>query len=158
MRLRGGIDGSPLGLEGRAYGRGRGVPGETNPIRGLVVADSIRWKSALTSTGVQETFATPRGTPREGVAKSSICLVALSSGMTTWRLPLIPPWSSSRFDGEIGGVKVRGWIDLLDVEGRVIDIKTAKPGLSIEPMHKFQVATYSHLIAGPSGKAALIRW
>ena len=31
-----------------------------------------------------------------------------------------------KVNGEIGGVKVRGWIDLLDVEGRVIDIKTAK--------------------------------
>ena len=29
-------------------------------------------------------------------------------------------------EGEISGVKVEGWIDLLDVQGRVIDIKTAK--------------------------------
>ena len=58
-----------------------------------------------------------------------------------------------KVDGEIGGVRVRGWIDLLDAEGRVIDIKTAKARpSSIEPMHKFQVATYSHLIAGASGE------
>ncbi len=64
-----------------------------------------------------------------------------------------------KIEGEIGGVKVRGWIDLLDVEGRVIDIKTAKARPStVDPMHKFQVATYSHLIAGQRGKAALIRW
>ena len=31
-----------------------------------------------------------------------------------------------KVDGEIAGIKVRGWIDLLDVEGRVIDIKTGK--------------------------------
>jgi len=61
-----------------------------------------------------------------------------------------------KVDGEIGGVKVRGWIDLLDVEGRVIDIKTAKARpSSIEPMHKFQVATYSHLIAGASGEGRI---
>jgi CRISPR/Cas system-associated exonuclease Cas4 (RecB family) len=61
-----------------------------------------------------------------------------------------------KVDGEIGGVKVRGWIDLLDVEGRVIDIKTAraKPS-SIEQMHKFQIATYSHLIAGASGEGRI---
>jgi CRISPR/Cas system-associated exonuclease Cas4 (RecB family) len=58
-----------------------------------------------------------------------------------------------KVEGEIAGIKVRGWIDLLDVEGRVIDVKTAKakPG-SIEPMHKFQVATYSYFIAGASGE------
>ena len=54
--------------------------------------------------------------------------------------------------GEISGVRVRGWIDLLDVEGRVIGIKTAKARPSaIEPMHKFQVATYVHLLPGASG-------
>lgn len=58
--------------------------------------------------------------------------------------------------GEIGGVKVRGWIDLMDVEGRVIDIKTAKARpSSVDPMHKFQVATYSHLIAGASGEGRI---
>ena len=61
-----------------------------------------------------------------------------------------------KVDGEIGGVKVRGWIDLLDVEGRVIDIKTSKARpSSIEPMHKFQVATYSHLVAGASGEGRI---
>lgn len=61
-----------------------------------------------------------------------------------------------KVDGEIGGVKVRGWIDLLDAEGRVIDIKTAKARpSSIEPMHKFQVATYSHLIPGASGEGRI---
>src|SRR4029077_12021074 len=58
-----------------------------------------------------------------------------------------------KVEGEIAGIKVRGWIDLLDVEGRVIDIKTAKARpSSIEPMHKFQVATYAHLTPGASGE------
>src|SRR5712671_3485920 len=58
-----------------------------------------------------------------------------------------------KVEGEIAGIKVRGWIDLLDVEGRVIDIKTAKAKpSSIEPTHKFQVATYAHLIPGASGE------
>jgi CRISPR/Cas system-associated exonuclease Cas4 (RecB family) len=61
-----------------------------------------------------------------------------------------------RVDGEIAGVKVRGWIDLLDVEGRVIDIKTARARPStIEPMHKFQIATYAHLMPGASGQGRI---
>ena len=68
-----------------------------------------------------------------------------------------PLWSGTSLfwevEGEIAGINVRGWIDLLDVEGRVIDIKTAKAKpSSIEPMHKFQVATYAHLIPGASGE------
>jgi CRISPR/Cas system-associated exonuclease Cas4 (RecB family) len=59
-------------------------------------------------------------------------------------------------EGEISGIKVRGWIDLLDVDGRVIDIKTAKARPSmIEPMHKFQVATYAHLLPGSSGEGRI---
>jgi CRISPR/Cas system-associated exonuclease Cas4 (RecB family) len=51
-----------------------------------------------------------------------------------------------RVEGEIAGVKVRGYIDLLDVNGCVIEIKTAKARpSSINPMHRFQVATYRHL-------------
>ena len=61
-----------------------------------------------------------------------------------------------KVDGEIAGIRVRGWIDLLDVEGRVIDIKTAKARpSSIEPMHKFQVATYAHLTSGASGEGRI---
>jgi hypothetical protein len=59
-----------------------------------------------------------------------------------------------RVHGEIAGVKVHGWIDLLDVDGRIIDIKTAarKPS-SIDVDHKFQIATYAQLTPGASGHA-----
>lgn len=51
-----------------------------------------------------------------------------------------------RVEGFIAGVKVTGYIDLLDVEGCVIEIKTAKARPStIDPMHRFQVATYRQL-------------
>jgi CRISPR/Cas system-associated exonuclease Cas4 (RecB family) len=51
-----------------------------------------------------------------------------------------------RVEGLISGVKVAGYIDLLDVDGRIIEIKTAKarPN-SIGSMHRFQVATYCYL-------------
>ena len=60
-----------------------------------------------------------------------------------------------RVEGVIAGVRVTGYIDLLDVNGCVIDIKTAKvrPS-SINPMHRFQVATYRYLtnLARGSGR------
>ena len=58
--------------------------------------------------------------------------------------------------GEIAGVKVRGRIDILDVEGRVIDIKTAgqKPG-EILVDHRLQLITYDLLCPESRGKARL---
>ena len=59
-------------------------------------------------------------------------------------------------EGEIGGVRVQGFIDVLDVDGRIIDIKTAKAGPSgIDPMNRFQVATYRQLAPAASGKGRL---
>ena len=59
-------------------------------------------------------------------------------------------------EGEIGGVRVQGFIDVLDVDGRIIDIKTAKASPSgIDPMHRFQVATYRQLAPAASGKGRL---
>ena len=50
--------------------------------------------------------------------------------------------------GEISGIKVRGVVDILDSEGRIIDIKTAsrKPS-KISGDHAFQLATYATLLA-----------
>ena len=48
--------------------------------------------------------------------------------------------------GEIGGVKVRGIIDLIDTSGRIIDLKTAKAKPScVSPDYALQVATYAQL-------------
>ena len=58
--------------------------------------------------------------------------------------------------GRIGGVAVHGYVDLLDVQGRVIDLKSAarKPG-DISNDYRFQIATYAQLIPGGAGKARL---
>jgi PD-(D/E)XK nuclease superfamily len=51
--------------------------------------------------------------------------------------------------GTIGGVHVQGYVDLLDANGTIIDTKTAaKKPYGISPDHRFQVATYSHLLNG----------
>lgn len=71
--------------------------------------------------------------------------------------PVIEPAAVElHVEGEIGGVRVQGFIDILDVEGRIIDIKTAKATPSrIEPMNRFQIATYSQLAPASSGKGRI---
>lgn len=51
--------------------------------------------------------------------------------------------------GEISGVRVRGFVDLLDTDRRIIDIKTSsrKPS-KLSGDHAFQLATYTYLL-GP---------
>jgi len=58
--------------------------------------------------------------------------------------------------GEISGVAVRGRVDVLDVEGRLIDFKTAsrRPS-SVSPDHAFQLATYQQITPGASGEVRI---
>jgi RecB family exonuclease len=58
--------------------------------------------------------------------------------------------------GEIGGVKVQGYIDILDVDGRIIDVKTAaKSPSGVDSSYAFQLATYRQICPGASGKVRL---
>jgi hypothetical protein len=54
--------------------------------------------------------------------------------------------------GRVGGVSVRGYIDLLERDGRVRDLKTAarKPA-EISPAYRLQVATYTQICPEASG-------
>jgi len=58
--------------------------------------------------------------------------------------------------GAIGGVRVRGYIDLLDTQGRVVDLKTAarKPS-EIGSDYRFQLATYRQICSEATGQARL---
>jgi RecB family exonuclease len=58
--------------------------------------------------------------------------------------------------GLIGDVAVQGYIDVMDVNGDVIDLKTAsKKPSGISPGYRAQVATYAMLAPGASGRARL---
>jgi RecB family exonuclease len=58
--------------------------------------------------------------------------------------------------GEIGGVKVRGYIDIVDVDGTIVDVKTAaKSPSGIASDYAFQLATYRQLLPAANGKARL---
>ena len=58
--------------------------------------------------------------------------------------------------GEIAGVAVSGRVDVLDVEGRVVDVKTSsrKPSC-VAPDYAFQLATYRQITPDASGAARL---
>ena len=89
--------------------------------------------------------------PREFAA----CGEALVNKYMDQAAPRIEPAAvEMRVEGAIGGVSVRGWVDLLDVHGRIIDIKTsARKPSGIDPEYRFQIATYAQLTPGASGEA-----
>lgn len=58
--------------------------------------------------------------------------------------------------GAIGGVQVRGFVDVVDIEGRVIDLKTsAKKPAGISPDYRLQLTTYDLLTPQSRGRVAL---
>src|SRR5581483_10142375 len=58
--------------------------------------------------------------------------------------------------GEIAGVPVRGYIDMLEVDGTIRDLKTASKSPSgVSPDYAFQLATYRQLAPGATGNARL---
>jgi PD-(D/E)XK nuclease superfamily len=61
-----------------------------------------------------------------------------------------------RVEGAIGGVRVQGYVDLVDTSGRIVDLKTAKAKPSgISPDYRLQLATYRLLAPNVSGEARL---
>lgn len=71
--------------------------------------------------------------------------------------PTIEPAAAEQHvEGTINGVRVHGYIDLIDVDGRIIDIKTAKrKPTGIRPDYRLQVATYQQLAPTASGLVKL---
>jgi hypothetical protein len=73
--------------------------------------------------------------------------------------PLVQPAQvEMAVSGKIGGVNVRGFVDILDVHGRIIDLKSAKTSPAkgkIRPDYRFQISTYEAITPGASGEARL---
>jgi len=58
--------------------------------------------------------------------------------------------------GEISGVAVRGRVDVLDVEGQLIDFKTAsRRPYCVSPDYAFQLATYRQITPGAKGEVRI---
>src|SRR5262249_16406521 len=59
-------------------------------------------------------------------------------------------------EGEIAGVKVRGIVDVVDANGRVLDFKTAaKRPQGVPPEYRLQLTTYAMITPGASGSCRL---
>jgi hypothetical protein len=71
--------------------------------------------------------------------------------------PLIQPAAvESRVAGIIGGVRVSGYVDLLDVDGRLIDSKSAiKPIKGIAHDHRLQLTSYAMITPAATGACRL---
>jgi RecB family exonuclease len=67
--------------------------------------------------------------------------------------PSIQPESIEQlFEGVLGSVRIRGQIDVVDVDGTIIDIVTvASLPARIDPMHRFELGTCARLVYGASG-------
>jgi len=69
---------------------------------------------------------------------------------------IVPAAVELSVHGTIAGVPVCGRVDLIDVEGRIVDVKTAarRPS-SVPASYAFQIATYRQITPGASGEARL---
>ncbi len=71
--------------------------------------------------------------------------------------PLIQPAAiETRVAGMIGGVKVQGFVDLLDTDGRIVDSKSSlKPARGISHDHRFQLTSYVMITPQATGHCRL---
>jgi putative RecB family exonuclease len=69
---------------------------------------------------------------------------------------LKPARIESRISGAIAGVPVRGFLDLLEEDGRIVDLKTSRRRPpSISPDYRLQISTYRILEPDATGAARL---
>ena len=119
---------------------------EDLPITGVIALFRQAWTAEREQTEFRDV---------EDPAELAACGESLIAKYMDQSAPLIDPAAVEiHVEGEIAGVKVQGWVDLLDLDGRIIDIKTsARKPSSIEPEYRFQIATYAQLIPCASGQA-----
>lgn len=82
---------------------------------------------------------------------------ALAAKYLTEAAPEIEPaFLDVPVTGLIGGVPVRGFIDLIDTSGRIVDLKTSsrKPS-GVSPDYALQIATYAQITPGVTGEVRL---
>ena len=122
--------------------------GEDLPLEGVRIVFRDAWNDLLESTEFRQD---------EDPDELKACGESLLTKYMDEAAPRIRPAEVELpVSGMIGGVKVTGKIDLLDVDGRIIDTKTAgKKPFSIDPTYRFQVATYKRLEPRATGEARL---
>lgn len=82
--------------------------------------------------------------------------ILVSAYLAGAAIPLQPRAIEQTIQGEIASVKVRGIVDLLDTDGRILDFKTAcKRPTRISTEHCLQLTTYAMITPGASGLCRL---
>src|SRR5579872_2199296 len=100
--------------------------------------------------------ATGRSQATEGRTSYGTARIGRDHGHKIHRRLVRPAAVESRVSGVIGGVKVSGYVDLLDIEGRIIDAKSAlKPLKGIAHDHHLQLASYVMITPAASGACRL---
>jgi len=122
--------------------------GEDLPTEGIVAVFRDAWLEQVSENAFREDES-PRDLCRKGEEM-------VRKYMDEAAGEIHPAAVEMEVQGEIEGVRVRGFVDLVDQEGRIIDVKTAarKP-TGISPSYAFQLATYRQLTPGASGEARL---
>lgn len=122
--------------------------GEDLPTMGIVMLFRDAWLEQITETQFQEDES-PGELCRKGEEMVRKYMDEVAGGIQ-------PAAVEQDVSGEIGGVRVRGRVDLVDTEGRIIDVKTAarKPS-GISPSYAFQLATYRQITPNVSGEVRL---
>src|SRR5271165_5160132 len=78
--------------------------------------------------------------------------ILVAAYLTEAATPLQPQAVELTVQGETPGVKVRGIVDLLDTDGRVVNFKTAsKRPNGVSADHSLQLTTYAMITPGASG-------
>ena len=91
--------------------------------------------------------------PSELAATGEVPVIAY---MTNAARSIEPQAVELPVDGEIAGVQVRGIVDVVDVNGRVIDFKTAsKRPQGVPPEYGLQLTTYAMITPGANGSCRL---
>jgi RecB family exonuclease len=114
----------------------------------LLEAFSLAWKQEAEQTQFAETDDQAE-LERTGSVLVQKYLVEAAPAIT-------PVAVEHPVSGEIAGVKVRGYVDLMDSNGRIFDLKvSSKKPTEILPDHKRQLTTYVKLMPGASGKVTV---
>lgn len=106
------------------------------------------WSSAIADAALRD--------DKDAVEIAATGQMLVAAYITEAAGPLQPHAVEQTVQGEIAGVKVRGIVDLLNTDGRVVDFKTSsKRPNGVAADHVLQLTTYAMITPGASGLCRL---
>ena len=121
----------------------------------------IETKQDLPAQGLEESFGEAFAMAAEDAEfredEEPAALIETGRALVRRYMDDAAPWIEPQavelpVEGVIAGVRVQGVVDLLDIDGRIIDCKTAtRRPVGITPDYSLQLTTYSMITPGASG-------